>query len=279
MSVSIRKMSDRDCKISCKQFSFIDADADFREAFENKENLFSICNENNLVGAALIHEGEKPFLSLYVDSPYRGKGIGGMAFSVCEQILQDAKAEIILTSYRTDNGVSKLFAEKRGFKRNFSSTFMKYNGVRFDIPVLPIREYKDDDYDSAYEMYSKAFHEMRIRVGDFPDSVIGQPNSTMREQWELTKKERLVYLHGDEIVGYSHVVGNEVASISVKSQYQGKGIGRMFMKFIINRLLEDGNKTVSLYCVVGNWAKRLYDSLGFADEYTVEYASKSVHSK
>ena len=279
MNISIKKMSDKDCEISCKQFSFIDADTDFIEAFENKENLFSIYNENNLVGAALIQECEKPFLSLYVDSPYRSKGIGGMAFSICEQILRDAKADTIMTSYRTDNCVSKLFSEKREFKRNFSSTFMTYNGVRFDIPILPIREYKDDDYDSAYKMYSKAFHEMRIRVGDFPDSVVGQPNNAIRKQWKLTKKERLVYLLGDEIIGYSHVVGNEIASISVKSQYQGKGIGRMFMKFIINKILEDGNKTVSLYCVVGNWASLLYDSLGFVDEYTVEYATKSLNYK
>ena len=33
------------------------------------------------------------------------------------------------------------------------------------------------------EMGAKAFHEMRISVGDFPDSAIEQPNDKMRQYW------------------------------------------------------------------------------------------------
>lgn len=199
-----------------------------------------------------------------------------MALNLCEKILRDAGADTITTNYRIDHFASKSFAEKHGYIRSFSSTYMEYTGYQFDIPFLSIREYNDDDYESAHQMYARAFHEMRIRVGDFPNSVIEQPNDSMRKYWALTKKDRLVYVQGSEIIGYSHIVGNEIGSISIKSQYQGQGIGRMFMKFIINKILEDGYKTVSLYCVVGNMAKRLYDSLGFIDMYTVEYAIKSV---
>lgn len=107
--------------------------------------------------------------------------------------------------------------------------------------------------------------------------MIEQTNDYMRKYWDSTKKERLVYVQGSEIIGYAHVVGNEIGSISVKSQYQGQGIGRMFMKFICNKILDEGYKAVSLFCVVGNWAKRLYDSLGFIEVYTFDYAIKSVN--
>lgn len=276
MEISIKQMTDNDYEICCKQLNFDDADAEFIEAFKDKDDLYSVWNGNIPAGVAQVSKGKKAFLNLFINLPYRCQGIGNATVKICEQILQDAGAETITTSYRLDNNAHKLFAEKRGYIRSFSSTYMEYKGGRFDMPALPIREYKDDDYESAHEMYAIAFHEMRTRVGDFPDSVVAQPNDSMRNQWDLTKKERLVYVRNDEIIGYSHIVENEIGSISVKSRNQGQGIGRMFAKFIINKILENGYKTISLYCVVGNEAKRLYNSLGFTDVYTVEYATKQV---
>lgn len=277
MGILIKQMTDMDYDIGSNLFNFENVDAGLVEAFENRKNMYSVWNGNNLAGVAQVKEGKKAYLCLFINVPYRCNGIGDMALNLCEQILRDAGAVTITTTYRIDHNASKSFAKKHGYIRSFSSTCMEYNGYQFDIPLLSIREYNDDDYESAHEMYARAFHEMRIRVGDFPDSVVEQPNDSMRKYWALAKKERLVYVQGSEIIGYSHVVGNEIGSISVKSQYQGQGIGRMFMKCIINKILEEGYKTARLYCVVGNWAKQLYDSLGFTDVYTVENAIKSVH--
>lgn len=277
MEISIRKMMDIDYDIASNQINFEDADMKLIEAFENRKNMYSVWKENNLVGVAQVIERKKAYLHLFINVRYRCNGVGNMALNLCEQILRDAGADTITTSYRIDCSAYKSFAQKHGYMRSFSSTYMEYNGYQFDIPSLSIREYKDDDYESAHEMYARAFHEMRIRVGDFPDSVIEQPNNSIQEYWASTKKERLVYVRDDEIIGYAHVVGNEIGSISVKPQYQGHGVGRMFMKYIINKIFEEGYKTVSLSCVVGNWAKGLYDSLGFNDIYTIEYAVKSVH--
>jgi mycothiol synthase len=277
MGIIIRQLTDMNYEKASNTLNFEDADAEFVKAFDNKKKMYSIWNENDLVGVAQLKEGKKAFVYVFIDTLYRCKGNGEIALTLCEQVLREAGADTIMTNYRVDHDAFKSFAKKHGYIRSFSSAYMKYNGDKFDIPFLPIREYNDEDYDSAHEMYARAFHEMRIRVGDFPDSVIEQPNDYMRKQWNSTKNERLVYVKDNKIIGYAHVVGNEIGSISVKSKYQGQGIGRMFMKFICNKILEEGYKEVSLYCVVGNWAKLLYESLGFIQINTVEYAVKSVH--
>ena len=238
MGISIRQMTDIDYDLASNRLNFEDADTVFVEAFENKKNMYSIWNENDLVGVAQIKEGKKAYVYVFIDTLYRCNGIGDLTLNLCEQILRDAGAETIMTTYQIDHDAAKLFAKKHGYIHSFSSTYMKYDGDKFDIPFLSIREYNDVDFESAHEMYARAFHEMRIRDGDFPDSVIEQANDYMRKYWDTTKKERLVYVQGSEIIGYAHVVGNEIGSISVKSQYQGQGIGRMFMKFICNKILD-----------------------------------------
>jgi mycothiol synthase len=83
-----------------------------------------------------------------------------------------------------------------------------------------------------------------------------------------------VYTQDGEVVGYAHFEGNELGSISIKSDHQGQGVGKNFVKHICNAILSDGNTTVDLYCVVGNKARQLYDQLGFQAIYTAEYAIK-----
>jgi mycothiol synthase len=277
MGIIVRQLTDIEYDKASNTMNFEDADAAFIEALVDMKKMHSIWNDNNLVGVAQLKEGKKAFVYVFIDIPYRCNGFGDIALILCEQILRDAGADTITTNYRIDHDTFRSFAKKHGYIRSFSSTYMKYNGDKYDIPFLSIREYSDEDYESAHEMYARAFHEMRTRVGGFPDSVIEQPNEFMRRHWDLTKNERFVYVQDNEIIGYAHVERNEIGSISINSKFQGQGIGRMFMKFICNKIFEEGYKEISLYCVVGNWAKLLYDSLGFIEIYTSEYALKSVH--
>lgn len=277
VNVAITEMSDTDYVKASKILDLEDADAEFFSAFKRKKNNFySILNDDKLVGVAQISEGKKAFIYVFIDPTFRCKGIGFKALKLCEQKIRNGETEQITTTYKTDNVDATTFAIKFGYKRKFSTTYMKYTGHHFDIPELSVRGYCDEDYESAHEMYSMAFHEMRVRVGDFPDSVIEQSSDKMCEYWSETAKERFVYLQDEEIVGYAHIVGNEISSVSVKSQNQDQGIGRNFMKYICNKILSDGNQSVVLFCVVGNMAKILYDSLGFKQIYTADYAIKST---
>ncbi|WP_256310794.1 GNAT family N-acetyltransferase [Tissierella carlieri] len=275
MKIKVKEMSDIDYEKVNKLIDFEDADAEFLTAYNNREeNIYCLYNYDKLVGIAQIITNKRAFLYIFINPSYRGNGIGFNALKLCEEKLYENDIEQIMTTYRIDNPYSKAFANKHGYTRKFSSVYMRYSGSQFDVQELFIRNYCDDDYESAHEMYAKAFHEMRISVGDFPDSVIEQPNDKMRQYWAETSNERLVYIRNSEIVGYAHIDGNEIGSVSVKSQKQGQGIGRSFVKYICNKILAEGNEAVFLYCVAGNRAKSLYDSLGFQEIYTCEYATK-----
>lgn len=277
MNITIREMSDTDYDSAYELFNFEDADADFVLDLKKKEkSLRCICEEDKVVGIAQLIIGKNAFLYLFIVPVFRNKGYGEKALKLCEECLCTNKAEKITTTYKIDNIQSKAFANKHGYVRKFSSAYMKYAGDRFDIPAQPIRKYCDNDYSSAHEMYAKAFHIMRVSVGDFPDSIIEQPSENMRNYWAKTANERLVYMKDGIIVGYAHIDGDEIGSVSVRNQYQGQGIGRNFVKYICNEILKEGNDAVSIYCVIGNKARNLYDSLGFQEIYTADFAVKAM---
>ena len=277
MNISIKEMIDTDYDKAIEKLNFVDVDAEFLLSFKKREdNFWCVYDDKKLVGVVQIDMGKHSYLYIFIDPIFRGSGIGGKTLELCEDKLLANEAEQIMTTYRINNTCFKAFANKYGYIKKYASTYMQYTGERFNIPELPIRRFCNNDYDTAHKLYAKAFHEMRISVGDFPDSKIEQPSNKMRQYWTRTSNERLVYLQNDEIVGYAHIVGSEIGSVSVKTINQGLGIGRNFVKYISNKILEDGNEVVSLYCVVGNKAKRLYDSLGFKEVYTSEYAVKCI---
>ncbi len=277
MNITVRKMSDTEYDKVFELSNFEDADAEFLLALKNKEENFNcIFDDDQLVGIVQLIIKKNAFLYLFIIPEFRNKGIGSTALKLCEERLHTNSVEKITTTYRMDNIHSKAFVNKFGYTRKFSSAYMKYSGGRFDILEQPIKNYCDKDYDLAHEMYAKAFHEMRVSVGDFPDSVIEPPSENMRKYWAKTADERLVYTQDGMIVGYAHIDGDEIGSVSVRSEYQGQGIGRNLVKYICNKILDDGNEAVSLYCVVGNKARKLYDSLGFQEIYISEYVTKSI---
>ncbi len=277
MNITVREMSDTDYNKAWELISFEDADAEFLLAFKNKEeDFYYVFDDDQLVGIIELIIDKDAFLYIFISPAFRNKGIGLIALKLCEEKLYKNSVKKITTTYRIDNLQSKVFANKFGYTRKFSSAYMKYTGNRFDIPEQLIRNYRGKDYDSAHEMYAKAFHEMRVSVGDFPDSIIERPSENMRKYWAETANERFLYIHDDIIVGYAHIDGDEIGSVSVRTEHQGQGIGRNFVKYICNKILDKGNDEVSLYCVVGNKARRLYDSLGFQEVYIAEYATKSV---
>ena len=275
MNVVLNEMNETDYLEAQNSFDFVGADADFLLAFERKlSTIFAIRDDDQLVGIAQLEEGKRAYLYVFINPIYRSKGIGSKAIVLCENRLLGTGTEEVMSTYNCVDVMAKTFANKKGFMRKFSSTFMRYIGKSFDLPEISVRKYCDEDYEAAHELYAIAFHEMRMRVGDFPDSVVQKPSEEMRALWAKSANERLVYTIDGEIVGYAHFEGNEIGSIAIKSGYQGQGLGRNFVKYICNAILSEGYSSVDLYCVVGNKARLLYDLLGFQAIYTAEYAIK-----
>ncbi len=86
------------------------------------------------------------------------------------------------------------------------------------------------------------------------------------------RPERLVCLQNGRIAGYAHVEDNELSSVAIAPEMQRQGLGGQFVQAVCNRILADGHRTVVLYCVVGNPARRLYERLGFTERAENVYA-------
>lgn len=254
-----------------------DADAEFYGAVaENDEEVYAVCVWDSVVGLCCISGDADGFLYVYIFPQYRGHGYGRAAVRTAERQMCSPNLESITTCYDINNETAREFAKMCGYRKGFSSAYMKYQGGLFEEKPLPVRPYRDEDYAEAQTLSAEAFHQMRVGTGCFPDSVPEGPSAEMRRLWAETAEERYVYVLGDEIVGYGHIDGAELSCVAIKTSRQGEGLGRGFVQFLVNRLLEKGHNEPFLYCVVGNKARRLYDSLGFQEAARGEYAKKRV---
>ena len=256
---------------------FADANANFLTACAAKaSSLNCILYNGNLAGLVLMAVSRRPFLYIFIFPQFRSIGMGKAILAQCENALRSQSAVSISTSYRTDNPIAQKFSHDAGYRPEYSESYMEYAGATFEIPELPIRQYRDEDYASAHEMYAEAFHRMRLSSGFFPNSVPEPPNDRIRRKWAASADERFVYMRNTDIIGYAHIAGNEIGSISIRQDCQGQGIGQNFVKAVCNTIRSRGADKVSLYCVNGNRARHLYDRLGFIEQYKSEYAKKHL---
>ena len=277
MTISIEKLHVIGEEALHKQIDFTDADDDLVSAIQAQdETVFAVCCAEKLVGVVQMETGNDAYLYIFLDPAARGSGIGRDVLALCERKLYEQGAQQIRTSYRTDHAYASSFARQNGYVRRFASAYMQYAGVPFDVGEVPLRAYCDDDYDIVQALHARAFHEMRVRVGDFPDSVIEPPSDEVRRYLASTCDGRFVYEENGEIMGYAHLCRNEISSVCVGVPYQARGIGHDLVRWLCNQVLAKGYETVSLFCVVGNTARRLYDKMGFEEKYVVEFAEKRI---
>lgn len=280
-------LTDNDLKI-CKADNIKDylplidgseTDAETYSAFlENDYSAHLLFYKNEAVGAVVYEmEDDRGFLSVYIFPEYRRKGIGGSVVRSVEERFARKKVKKFVTAYKSDKLSAKDFAEKCGFKEEFSSAQMVYGGEKFDIPELPIRRYEDKDFSEAFTLSDEAFHSMRLGTGLFPNSHLSKPNEKIRRSWSKDADCEYVYTLNNEIIGYAKVDGSIIDSVSVKISHQGKGLGRNFVKYLTNVIIEKEGGAPRLWCVVGNGnARRLYDSLGYKERERVTFLYKDI---
>lgn len=255
-----------------------EADPDFLRALrEEQRSAHALLLAGEPAGAVRMSEGRKAFLSVYVLPAFRRRGLGRRAALLLESRLREAGAAAIVTSYPAENRSAAAFAEKLGYRRAFLSDRMVYSGPALPLDPVPVRPYRDGDYEEAHAFYAEAFHRMRVSTGSFPGSVPEPPSEAMRRHWADTAPERLVWMEGDDLAACAHLDGPEIGSVCVKPEFQGRGIGRKFVAYLVGRFLAQGYREVSLWCVEGNVrARRLYDSLGFREVCRCAFAEKKV---
>jgi GNAT superfamily N-acetyltransferase len=257
-----------------------DAGADLlRVLDEEPERFISAFMDDTLVALAQL-EASTPqsYLHVFVAPRYRRQGIGTAMVQVAETQLQAGGTRTVSISFRSGVAAPLGFARKLGYTPYYSLVYMQWTGGFFSQEEVPVRLYSDEDFLPAHSLYAIAFHEMRVRVGCFPDSVVAEPNEGRRTAWKADAEDRFVYELNGEIAAYSHLHGNEISSVSVRSDLQGRGIGRKFVKYLCNEIYQRGHAAVILCCVAGNEARQLYDSLGFQETHITEYMRKTLGS-
>lgn len=278
-SIRYERLSEKDVHVARQLLSDdVDAGEDILRVLAKEPELFiAAYMEDRLVALAQVNEpAAQSYLSVFVAPPLRRQGIGSAMVKYAESQLRAGGTQKVRSSFRAGRPSSLAFAQKLGYDPYFSSAFMQRAGEPFPQEELPVRPYTDKDYPASQSLYAAAFHEMRVRVGCFPDSVIARPSEKERSVWKADAEDRFVYILNGEIVAYSHLSGNELSSVSVRTDLQGHGIGRKFIKHLCNVIHQRGSASVNLWCVVGNEARTLYDSLGFKEKHRMEFVRKTL---
>lgn len=248
----------------------------YRTILDKEDCLCTISYAHKVVGFSILEYDEKSgFVFIYIFPNYRHRGYGSLAIKECENIMNVSKLHKITTVYLNNNELASSFAKKHGYIKEFASSEMIYEGAKFDLPVLPIRQYEDKDYLEAFTLAEEAFHVMRLSTGCFPNSKINEPSEESRKRWLKDADESFVYVLDNEVVGFANIDGPEIDSISIKISQQGKGLGRNFVKYLTNLILDNEKDSPYLWCVVGNKkARKLYESLGYKEVLTMAFANK-----
>ena len=289
ISDSIRLFKADDMAAYIPQIDPEEAEELIEEVEENSEEVFAIGlkeneeaeeKEEKIIGFAYIEDDDEGFYYVYIFPEYRHKGYGYAAACAAEKMFQTAPPLTVITAYNSGNAAAKQFAEKCGFRDKFSSAKLIYQGEKFDIPEVPVRQYRDEDFMEAFTLAEEAFHKMRLETGCFPESTTTPPNDKYRQRFAETADERYVYELNGKVVGYAKLDGNELDIICIKISHQGEGLGRNFLKYMINLMIDSGVKEPVLWCVVGNKkARKLYDSLGFKEVRITAYPEKKIEAK
>ncbi|MDF2658133.1 MAG: GCN5-related N-acetyltransferase [Paenibacillus sp.] len=277
--IRYEQFNEKDYNVAKQLLSYdVDAGEDILRVLAEEPKLFiTAFMEDKLVAIAQMNEpAPQSYLTVYVAPQFRRQGIGSAMVNYIETGLRADGTQKIRSSFRAGHPSSQAFARKLGYDKYFSSTFMQRTGDPFPLEELPVRPYTDEDYLASQSFYAAAFHEMRVRVGCFPDSVIAEPSEKERSIWREGAENRFVYELNGEIVAYSNLPGHEIGSVSVRTDFQGRGIGRKFVMYLCNEIYRRGHAKVNLWCVVGNYARNLYDSLGFTEKYTMEFMRKTL---
>lgn len=253
-----------------------EADEFYEEVEENSDEVYAVGYGDETIGLAYIGNEGTDYLYVYLFREYRGRGLGYPAVCAAEKRLPPS-VKTVRTGYDAKDGIAKALAEKCGYKKKFSSSKMIYRGEAFDDPPLPVRKYRDEDYLEAWTLSAEAFHKMRLSTGCFPESQVGTPSDESRAYWLKTANERVVYESDGEIVGCAQICGEELDVVAIKISRQGEGLGRKFVKYLTNRILEQKVGAPVLWCVDGNVkARTLYESLGYREILRYEYAEKPM---
>jgi GNAT superfamily N-acetyltransferase len=143
MNMAIKELSDENHGDACRVGESGDAEAGFVRAVKNRNgNVRCIYSDDEIVGVLQLTSSNNALVYIYVFPQFRKAGIGRNLLGQCEGKVRSDGCKQISTLYRTDFIANRLFAERNGYRRTYSMSYMEYAGTKFAINEQPIREYR-----------------------------------------------------------------------------------------------------------------------------------------
>ena len=238
----------------------------YQDEKRNKNCILVTLMNTKLVGFLSFNGfGRKPEAILYVSKEYEAGYIGPMLINHYEKMLvQNEKVEHTIFSC-SPSGVDVIgLLENNGYRLYFLSYMMERIGEAFPASNSVVRNYEDDDYYDWDRICELAFYHMRQRVGMYP-SFFYKPLASEREQYAQNKQNMFVMTVDNTIVAIGRIDGNKIGIVAVSIEHQSRGYGRDFVQFLVNEIIRRGEEKAILQVVKGNFAKSLYESLGFKE--------------
>lgn len=232
----------------------------------NKDNILVALVEATPIGY-LSFSGfdRRPQATLFVSEKYDAMNIGSMLIKKYESILiPNEKVEhTIFTCFHCDNELIRVF-KNNGYRLYFSEFLMERISESFPLDEITVRNYDDNDYFQWDRICELALYHLRQMIGVYP-SYFYIPAEWEREKFANNKDNMFVMIVDNTIVAIGEIEGNLIHRVAVSVEHQSRGYGRAFVKYLINEILSRGEDKVILEVAKDNFAKTLYESLGFKE--------------
>lgn len=218
------------------------------------------------------------FLFIYVEESRRRNGIGRAFYREAEpQMLASGCGW--WTSY-PPSAAADAFALAMEFDYTNTNSHLVYSGKLHNAPSDGIRPYRDSDFPTAPDIWSREYAAMHIRLG-LPWDKWAEPTPEEREEsrrWYMERAHLTYVLEADgAVVGIGGLFSEEdgIGMVAVDSAHANKGYGRRLVSFLTDEAIRRGHPHPAMYCEAGNDnAMHLYLSLGYRVESSETVAVK-----
>ena len=218
------------------------------------------------------------FLFIYVEESRRRNGIGRAFYREAEpQMLASGCGW--WTSY-PPSAAADAFALAMEFDYTNTNSHLVYSGKLNNAPSDGIRPYRDSDFPTAPDIWSREYAAMHIRLG-LPWDKWAEPTPEEREEsrrWYMERAHLTYVLEADgAVVGIGGLFSEEdgIGMVAVDSAHANKGYGRRLVSFLTDEAIRRGHPHPAMYCEAGNDnAMHLYLSLGYRVESSETVAVK-----
>lgn len=145
-----------------------------------------------------------------------------------------------------------------------------YSDNKFSNEKLNIKLYNESYFEQELALESDAFYEIR-KLNDIKPYKINDSTEIekdkIRKYFNNNKNNFYLLIENEKLIGSALIIDNYIKVMCIISEYQNKGYGTKLIKYIVNKILEKGYKTVKLDVLPGNNnAEKIYKKLNFREQ-------------